>query len=440
MRKFRLITLLLLCFIIVIPVSKILAVTADDVRQQISDTTNQIKELDRKIAQYQTQIEETGKQKDSLSKLIKELTLERNQLVTKRQKTEKKISTTNLAINQIDSNISDQEKSIKLSKETLSKIIFGIYVNDKYSLVERILSKENLTEASNEYNNFLSLNQKIQEHLGEVRGKKENLVISKNQKQVEQEKLESLKKEISLQEQAVESNKSQKNKILAQTKSKEDSYKKLLAEQKAKRDAFEKDLANYEAKLKFILNPKSIPVEGSEVLSWPLKYVLITQLFGVTSSSGRLYRSGSHSGVDFRASIGTPVMAMATGTVKGVGDTDIYCKGASFGKWVLIKYDNGLSTTFGHLSAISAKVGDRVKAGTIVALSGNTGHTTGPHLHVTVYASDGVKVDKVPSKSCSGKNFIMPIAAKNAYLNPMLYLPKTTVSMYKSSSMYTGGN
>ena len=66
-----------------------------------------------------------------------------------------------------------------------------------------------------------------------------------------------------------------------------------------------------------------------------------------------------------------------------------------------------------------------------MALSGNTGSSTGPHLHVAVYASTGVNVDTVPSKSCGGKVFTQPIAALNAYLNPSLYLPKMLANMIK---------
>ncbi|MBP6908661.1 MAG: M23 family metallopeptidase, partial [Candidatus Pacebacteria bacterium] len=121
-----------------------------------------------------------------------------------------------------------------------------------------------------------------------------------------------------------------------------------------------------------------------------------------------------------------------TGTVLGTGDTDIACKGASFGKWVFIKYDNGLSSTYGHLSVISAKNGDRVEAGDVVGLSGNTGSSTGPHLHVAVYASEGVNVATVPSKSCGGKVFTQPIAALSAYLDPALYLPPITKNMVKN--------
>ena len=222
----------------------------------------------------------------------------------------------------------------------------------------------------------------------------------------------------------IEANKKEKDALLIATKNKESNYKMLLLEQQKRKDAFEKTIEDYESQIKFILNPKSIPKSGSSVLSWPLNTITITSPYG--SRWGKF-----HYGLDFRASIGSSVKAMASGVVEGTGDTDIACKGASFGKWVFIRYNNGLSSTYGHLSSISATVGQSVSAGDIVALSGNTGSSTGPHLHVAVYASDGVKVDTVPSKACNGKIFTQPISALSAYLNPGLYLPTITPSMVK---------
>ena len=409
-----------------------LALTASEIKQQIKDTNAQIAEIEREIESLSKQITKTVAEKNSLANTIRELNLKRNQLIKERESIQKKINATGLLIQDINNNISSKERSIVLSRQALASSIRDLYRNDNTLLIEKLVAEGNLSSFSREYNNILSINQDIKNNIYEILGKKEELLASKNEKELEQQNLNNLKRNLVQQEQVIASNQKEKNTLLKQTENKESSYQKLLAEQIKKRDAFEKDLAKYEDQLKFVLNPKKLPQAGTEVLAWPLKNVFITQLFGYTSDSVRLYRSGTHSGVDFRASVGTEVYAMADGTIIGTGDTDIYCKGASFGKWVFIKYDNGLSSTFGHLSVIYAKTGDRVKAGNLVALSGNTGHTTGPHLHVTVYASDGAKVDKVPSLSCSGKTFIMPIAATSSYLDPMLYLPKLTKGTSKN--------
>jgi len=87
----------------------------------------------------------------------------------------------------------------------------------------------------------------------------------------------------------------------------------------------DKEIRSYESKLKFILDKTSLPEKGSEILAWPLDSILITQRFGRTVSSERLYVSGSHSGNDFRAATGTPVYAVADGVIIGTGDTDKTC-------------------------------------------------------------------------------------------------------------------
>lgn len=430
MHKFLISTILAITVLVIVP-SFSVALTASEVKEQIKQTNEQILKIEKEIATLSKQIAETAEEKKSLSNAIKELNLKKNQLVKERESIQKKINATGLIIENIEMDIGEKEKSLSLSRQALSNSIRNLHQKDNSLLIEKLLSGGRLSDFSREYNDILSLNQEVKNRIYEILDKKEELLASKNEKEAERQNLNNLKRNLTEQEKVIASNQQEKNSLLKETQSKESNYQKLLAEQIKKRDAFEKDLANYEDQLDFILNPKKLPKPGTVVFSWPLKNVLITQLFGYTSDSGRLYRSGTHSGLDMRAAIGTEVYAMGNGTVVGTGDTDIYCKGASFGKWVFIKYDNGLSSTYGHLSVIYAKTGDRVKSGDLVALSGNTGHTTGPHLHVTVYASDGVKIDKVPSLSCSGKTFIMPIAASTSYLDPMLYLPKVTPAMIK---------
>ena len=145
--------------------------------------------------------------------------------------------------------------------------------------------------------------------------------------------------------------------------------------------------------------------------------------------------------MDFRAAVGTPVYAVADGIVKGVGDTDEQCYRASFGKWVFIEHDIGLSTTSAHLSSWKVTEGQHVKKGDLIAYSGNTGHSTAPHLHITVYATKGVngeqgaRVTERPSSACPGTNYRMPLAPTSAYLDPLDYFPQTDASYFKHPSL-----
>lgn len=405
--------------------------TKESLTSKINTANEQIKLLDKEIQQYQDQINQTNKESVTLSGLIKELTLTRSKLLAEVNQTEKKINLTNNTIIDLEENITEKNNEISTTQKVLRKSLYELYQKDQVPLVEILLQEDGLKGASRDYQDKIALNKKINSFIDLTLEIKSALETTKQKKEIEHEKLSSLKEQLSQEKKAVDIAKSEKDKVLKETKNKESEYKRILAERERMRAQFAKEVDDYESKLQFLLNPTLLPTTGNGTLTWPLEKVLITQLFGKTSSSGRLYASGTHSGVDLRASVGTPVYAMRSGIVMGTGDTDIYCKGASFGKWVFIQYDNGLSSTFGHLSSIIAKKGQVVKAGDLVALSGNTGHSTGPHLHITVYASQGAEITEFPSKSCPGAKFIMPIAPKDAYLDPMLYLPKATKDMFK---------
>ncbi|MFK0293948.1 M23 family metallopeptidase [Streptomyces sp. NPDC090442] len=92
------------------------------------------------------------------------------------------------------------------------------------------------------------------------------------------------------------------------------------------------------------------------------------------ASSG-LWSSGSHTGIDFHAAYGTQVHAVGAGTVVEAG------WGGAYGNNIVIRMNDGTYTQYGHLSSIGVTVGQSVTPGQQIALSGNTGNTTGPHLH-----------------------------------------------------------
>jgi murein DD-endopeptidase MepM/ murein hydrolase activator NlpD len=85
-----------------------------------------------------------------------------------------------------------------------------------------------------------------------------------------------------------------------------------------------------------------------------------------------------HSGIDIATKSGTPIIAPADGIVSFSGT-----KGA-FGKVLVVDHGNGYTTFYGHCKKLHKKVGEKVKRGDTIATVGNTGKSTGSHLHYEV--------------------------------------------------------
>lgn len=116
-----------------------------------------------------------------------------------------------------------------------------------------------------------------------------------------------------------------------------------------------------------------------------------------TFTSGFGPRWGTnHNGIDIAADIGTPIYAVKDGTVIDSGPAQ------GFGNWIRIQHDDGTITTYGHMSTLSARVGDEVRAGDYIAGMGSEGQSTGSHLHFEVTDPNGTKVDPLPWLHANG--------------------------------------
>jgi len=417
-KQFNLFVVFLL---LIIPAFFVYAQTAEELNQKIDSRNTDIQNLEKEISAYQQQLDSLGKQSSSLSVLLKQLDLTKKKLTADISVTQNKISNKNTEIQKLSGKIDDTKDVIKNNTDAIILSIKQINEFEIDSMVEKLLSKEDISTVWNDIDNLISLQGTVKNKIIELKDEKKSLEKSKSTTEKARNELVSLKTELADQKKIIDQNAKEKNKLLKETKNNETNYQKLLKENLAKKEAFENEVRNFESQLKFILDTSKLPNKG--VLSWPLDNVYITQFFGKTEAGKRLYVNGTHNGVDFRASVGTPVKAMANGIVLGTGDTDITCPGASFGKFVFIKYDNGLSSTYGHFSLIKVSEGQKVLRGEIVGYSGNTGYSTGPHLHVSLYASDAVKMESRASKTCNDRTYTMPISPINAYLDPMYYLP-----------------
>ena len=129
------------------------------------------------------------------------------------------------------------------------------------------------------------------------------------------------------------------------------------------------DWNNVNCHSKTAIIPNSYRIDLRE-FSMPTKTNFITSNFGYRPRFKR-----NHYGVDIKANIGDTIYSAFSGKIRVVKEA------SGYGKVIVISHYNGLETVYGHLSKQIVKVNEHVKAGQPIGLAGNTGRSTGPHLH-----------------------------------------------------------
>lgn len=405
------------------------AQTVDQIQGTINQKQTEIQNLEAEIEKYQSEANKLSDTADDLQSVLQRLQINEKKLEAQINLTKKQIDQTMAKLVTNQQTINSLGRGIHKNTGAIEYLLRNMYDTESVSIVELLSSGKTISRFLDDTMVIQKLNEKLGGVVLTMKDQKQNTEHAQVELQENQKKLIALQNELSDQEKIVATQRAEQARLVKDTKNQESAYRSLAAVYKKRRDALDAEIRDYESKLKFALDQSKLPIAGTSALAWPLDNVTITQRFGKTVDSKRLYVSGSHSGVDFRASVGTPVYAVASGTVEGTGDTDDTCYKASFGKWVFIRHNNGLASAYGHLSLIKVSEGQSVSKGQLIGYSGNTGRSTGPHLHLTIYASRGVdgeegaRVTSKPSVSCSGKNFRQPMAPISAYLDPLLYLP-----------------
>jgi murein DD-endopeptidase MepM/ murein hydrolase activator NlpD len=175
----------------------------------------------------------------------------------------------------------------------------------------------------------------------------------------------------------------------------------------------------------------------SMLMKTPVDGARITSGFGMRFHPVLGY-SRMHKGIDFGVPVGTPVMAAGSGTVVFEG------YGHGYGNFLKIDNGNGYGTGYAHLSRFAPGIhkGSRVRQGQIVAYSGNTGLTTGPHLHYEIYINGSqvnpLKVKVAKGMRLAGKELAAFKAERAHLLTEMAAMPlETKVAGAGSSDLRT---
>jgi len=392
------------------------AALTDDLQNEINQKQSQIQEMEKQIAQYQTMIKDTKNQGTTLKNEIYRMETQIKKLETEVRLTQTKISEASLKIKGLSSDISTQNIELEKQKNNISQILRQINEYDQNSPIELILSNTNFSDFLSQAQYVANLQEGVQQKLTSIKKLKVQLEEQKVQSEAQKTNLEGLKKELNGKTTVLDNQKDDKSDLLTTTKNQEKIYQASLVTLQKQRDQIENEIFLAEQKLRLAINQNSI-TGGKGSLMWPVNNIQ-TQSYGciVSSFARKSYpacnegkgNGGFHNGLDLDGNTGDPVRATRDGTIAGVSNLGKY----SYGRWVAITHNNGLTTLYGHLSAQSVSVGQKIKAGDIIGYMGSTGYSTGSHLHFSVFATNTFTVQQ---------KWYGPVPLGGS-VNPLLYL------------------
>lgn len=375
--------------------------TSTTIGEQLQEKSQQLTAINAQLAAAKESLNTTQAQKVTLQSQLTSINDNINTLNLGIQADTVTSEQLGLEIQQMTSDLGDITQSVQVQQAAIGDILQEMQKNDTENgnLLALFLKSGTLADGVLEANSILDLQAKLSSDITSLRNlhtEYEQDIADSNTKQgqIAIQQADLLNKKSIVQDQQQE-----KQTLLAQTKDQESVFQKQYTALEKEQSTIASDMESIQAILRTKIDPSTLPALGAGVLAIPVQGDTqddITQGYGATAFAQTEYKKKWHNGVDFAASIGTPILAADDGTVAAQGNEDLYCPKGAYGKFIVINHLNGLTTLYGHLSKILVTTGQVVKRGQLIAYSGNTGDVTGPHLHFTVFAQTTYYLDKSP--------------------------------------------
>lgn len=331
----------------------------DRLQQEINGKRQEMDSLKNELTQIKNQKADTQKQKSVLDQRNAALQGEINLLEAQIDVTNRSISA-NETLEQHQTELFHQQIRMEEEQGTVSY----------WSVLFKATSFSDLVSRIDFINEIVRYNKQVIEDLRQTR---QELADDKAALEEQNEALASSKKEL-------EGQISESMRMLAEYVKTEEGKQAEYDAIKAEEEALDGLIAAAEAKARELGMDEIAGTVGG--YAWPCSSIRwITSMFGGRQSPGGI-GSTNHKGVDIGTPMGTPVLAAKAGTVTWASWN------GGYGNCVIISHGKGNSTLYGHLSGYNVSVGDQVSQGQVIAYSGNTGNSTGPHLHFGIMEGD----------------------------------------------------
>lgn len=386
-------------------------------QKTLKDKQDRLDEIRDKIKAYNNIINLKQRQGSTLQTQIESLEAQASKLELEVGQNQDRIGQLKTDITSLQARIDEKERIILSQRQLLIEMMrdaSGITQTGLIRLVVESPVEAGLSLRHEEW--AMQTHDRLSNLLADIRITKQSIENEQAVLLHKKSEADTLQEQLDKQSEYLDSTKDSKAALLNKTQTEVKKYNTVVDQLQDEKDAIENEIESLESGKVGELNLKDMPAFKKGLLEYPVVKVVFSQGYGKTSfaKTSKFYgKSGFHNGLDFAMPLGTKILAAADGKVIATGNNGRY----AYGRWIAVDHGNGIVTMYGHLSSIVKSKGSSVKEGDTIAKSGNTGNSTGPHLHFTVFSAKSFEV--VPSKYVSSVKDI-PVGAT---VNPKNYLP-----------------
>ena len=362
-----------------------------------SSISSQKNELNQKIQETKDNLNEVNSQKEESQDKVNNLSSQIDSYESKISSLKSEIETKTNEVNELQKQLDELEAEREKNQSLLDERLVTLYESGEVSYLDMLLSSTDLTDFISSYYMIETLTAADKELIQNLENDKKEIAdtqekVNNSLGEIEKNKteLESVQQELSKakneEQTKVDKLTEQSHDLENDVEEYEKKMKELDAKEKAQEAALQKKYEEAKKKAEQGNSSGSNSNSGSSSGGSVSSKGFIRPVKTGKITAGMYYSSGKyHGAVDFGVSVGTPVYAAADGIVV----TSTWGGSDSYGYYIKIKHYNGLYTLYAHGSSLVAKVGQEVKQGQLIMYSGNTGNSTGPHLHFEVRVAPG---------------------------------------------------
>lgn len=359
----------------------------------IEDSQNKLKEINKSIELNKDKLKNTAEDKKNVEKELEVLDKDMNQAALSLQELKNKII-------YLNSQISEKEKEIEVKKQEFSekdqlfrKRVRAMYVSGNSGYLDIIFS-------SKDFSDFISrvdIIKKIIEYdktlMNDIREKQENLQKSKTELESNKKNIDVLRAEADRKYKSLQSVSNEKRELIAKLEKDKKFYESNISREQSESQELAKTIQQMKKASSKVTAARggSISSFSSQTSSKGKLFSITGGAYPITSFFGMRFHpvlnySRLHAGMDIGVPMGTPIYALKDGTVTAAQSM------SGYGNVVMIDHGD-ITSVYAHNSSLTVSVGQTVKGGQLISYSGNSGVSSGPHLHFEIRNSDGQPIE-----------------------------------------------